>query len=252
MPILDMPLEKLKNYGGCSPKPSDFDSFWDGELEKIHSFDGKYEIKPCKEIAVKGYKIESLDFCAPDGSVINARIVRPDDDKTHPVVFRFHGKSGNIGAVSEDLAYASAGFASAALNCRSQSGFSDDRTDRGFFGQGGLVVRGLSKGRDYLYYKDVYLDVVRFVDIVKNLKFCHKTRLFARGGSQGGALTVVCAALCPEIKAAAPEFPFLSDFRRVYEMDLMCNAYQEMKDYVRCFCPWDGLNATRCGTLWAI
>ena len=45
-------------------------------------------------------------------------------------------------------------------------------------------------------------------------------RVAATGGSQGGALTLACAALEPRIKRAAPVFPFLCDYQRVWEMDL--------------------------------
>ena len=53
------------------------------------------------------------------------------------------------------------------------------------------------------------------------------------GGSQGGALTVACAALEPRIKRAAPVFPFLSDYRRVWEMDQAKDAYLELQEYFR-------------------
>jgi cephalosporin-C deacetylase len=59
----------------------------------------------------------------------------------------------------------------------------------------------------------------------------------AAGGSQGGGLTLACAALEPRIKRAAPVFPFLSDYQRVWEMDLAENAYLELKDYFRRYDP---------------
>jgi len=58
-------------------------------------------------------------------------------------------------------------------------------------------------------------------------------RVGAIGGSQGGGLTIACAALEPRIKRAAPVFPFLSDSLRVWEMDLAENAYGELKKYFR-------------------
>ncbi len=214
MPILDMPLSKLKTYDGISPKPSDFDEFWDCELKKIHAYDGKYTITPHSTLKIPNVAVEELNFVAPDGSNINCRITRPDDGERHPVLFRFHGKSGNIGSANNDLAFVPAGFVVASMNCRSQSAFSDDCTDRGIYGQAGLIVRGLNKGREFLYYKDVFLDVVRLVDIIKSMPYADVNRLYAHGGSQGGALTVVCAALCPEIKACVPYYPFLSDYKR--------------------------------------
>jgi cephalosporin-C deacetylase len=63
------------------------------------------------------------------------------------------------------------------------------------------------------------------------------TRVGATGGSQGGALTVACASLEPRISRAAPVFPFLSDYRRVWEMDRAKNAYAELQEYFRHFDP---------------
>ncbi len=59
----------------------------------------------------------------------------------------------------------------------------------------------------------------------------------ALGGSQGGALTLACAALEPRIKRAAPRFPFLCDFKRVWDMDLGEMAYEELQYFFKKFDP---------------
>ncbi len=53
------------------------------------------------------------------------------------------------------------------------------------------------------------------------------------GGSQGGALTIACAALETRIKRATPLYPFLSDYIRVWEMDQAKDAYKEIQEYFR-------------------
>ena len=63
------------------------------------------------------------------------------------------------------------------------------------------------------------------------------TRVAAHGGSQGGALTIACAALEPRIRKAAPVYPFLCDYRRVWEMDQAKDAYAELKTFFRNFDP---------------
>ena len=63
------------------------------------------------------------------------------------------------------------------------------------------------------------------------------SKVCATGYSQGGALTVACAALEPRIFRAAPVFPFLSDYQRVWEIDQAKDAYAELKDYFRQFDP---------------
>ena len=69
-------------------------------------------------------------------------------------------------------------------------------------------------------------------------------RVGAMGGSQGCALTIACAALEPRIKRAAPLFPFLSDFMRVWEMDQAKDAYKELQEYFRHSDPMHKLETT--------
>ena len=56
-------------------------------------------------------------------------------------------------------------------------------------------------------------------------------------GSQGGALTIACAALVPELNRAFAFYPFLCDYKRVWEMDLDKNAYSEIAYWLRHFDP---------------
>ena len=46
-----------------------------------------------------------------------------------------------------------------------------------------------------------------------------------------------CAALEPRVAKIAPVYPFLSDYKRVFEMDMAERAYRELKDYFRNFDP---------------
>jgi len=62
-------------------------------------------------------------------------------------------------------------------------------------------------------------------------------RVGATGISQGGGLTLACAALEPTIRRAAPVYPFLCDYRRVWEIDQAQRAYEELSDYFRHFDP---------------
>ena len=155
MPMLDMSLEKLQAYQGKNPKPADFDQFWDNELEKIHAYNGAYSFT-ATNYPVNGIIVEDLYFTAPDGSSIHGKIARPAAEGKYPTVFLYHGKSGHLGSVKGLLPWVSAGFVVAALDCRSQSGPSGDATDRGLLAQAGLIVRGLNKGKDYLYYNILY------------------------------------------------------------------------------------------------
>jgi len=44
MPLIDMPLEDLKEYQGINPRPDDFDSYWDRALSEMKALKGEYEL----------------------------------------------------------------------------------------------------------------------------------------------------------------------------------------------------------------
>ena len=62
-------------------------------------------------------------------------------------------------------------------------------------------------------------------------------RVGTTGGSQGGGLSLACAALEPRIKLAAPVFPFLTDYKRTWDLDLDEHAYAELREWFRRFDP---------------
>ncbi len=65
--------------------------------------------------------------------------------------------------------------------------------------------------RDTSYYRRVFLSVVRANDLLTSLPQYDGRSLAVMGGSQGGALSIVTAALDPRVKALAVSYPAMSD-----------------------------------------
>lgn len=65
--------------------------------------------------------------------------------------------------------------------------------------------------RDRYYYKRVYLGCIRANDFLVGLPQFDGENLGVTGGSQGGALTIITAALDPRVKYLAAYYPALSD-----------------------------------------
>ena len=98
----------------------------------------------------------------------------------------------------------------------------------------GQIIRGLAdEDPDKLYFRAVFLDAAQLARILMAMPEVDETRVGAYGGSQGGGLTLACAALTPGMNRAAPHMPFLCDYRRVWEMDLDVDAYAELREYFR-------------------
>ena len=149
----------------------------------------------------------------------------------------FHGYSGSSGDWSDKLNWVAQGFSVAALDCRGQGGLSEDVGGVRGNTLRGHIIRGLDHGPEQLLYRQIYLDTAQLAGIVMGMPEVDAARVGATGGSQGGGLTLACAALEPRIKKAAPVFPFLCDYQRVWEMDLATGAYEELRLYFRLFDP---------------
>ncbi len=237
MPLIDMPLEKLRAYQGINPKPQDHEAYWQAALEEMRSVDPQVELKPAKFQAPFAECFD-IYFTGVRGARIHAKYLRPKARPTpHPAVLQFHGYTGHAGEWHDKLNYVAAGMSVAAMDCRGQGGSSEDTGGIKGTTHHGHIIRGLSDRPENLLFRHIFLDTAQLASVVMNLPEVDAERVGAMGGSQGGGLTLACAALEPGIKRAAPVFPFLCDYRRVWEMDLAMHAYAELKTFFRFFDP---------------
>ena len=237
MPLIDKPLPELRKYQGINPKPADFDNFWDKALAEMRQVDSQVELRPSTFTAPFAECFD-LFFTGIGGSRIHAKYLRPKKSAApHPAVLRFHGYAGASEDWSDYLSYVGLGFSVAALDCRGQGGLSDDLGGTHGSTFKGQIIRGLDDVPEKLMFRQIFLDTAQLAKIVAGFPEVDPNRLGAAGGSQGGALCIACAALVPEIKRLAPIHPFLSDYQRVWEMDLTVNAYEELRTYFRRYDP---------------
>lgn len=239
MPLIDLPLADLRTYQGINPRPADFDAYWDESLRELDALDPQVELVPNPTIPLRNGQCFDLWFTGVGGARIHAKYLRPAKlDKPAPAVLGFHGYSGNAGSWAERLGYVSEGFCVAALDCRGQGGFSEDNLQIKGNTLRGHIIRGLDDPNPKnLLFRQIFLDTALLARIVMGFAEVDATRVGALGGSQGGALTLACAALEPRIRQAAPIFPFLCDYRRVWNMDLCKGAYEELGTFFRQFDP---------------
>ena len=235
--LVDMPLDELETYAGTNPRPEDFDAYWARALEELDSIQPRVELRP-SEFTAPHADCYDLYFTGVGGARVHAKVVKPRHATSGaPALLHFHGYTGSAGDWTGYLGWAGAGFVSAALDCRGQGGQSEDTG--GVLGNTlrGHIIRGLDDHEDKLLFRQIFLDTAQLARIVMDFNEVDPDRVGATGGSQGGGLTIACGSLEPRVKLIAPIFPFLSDYRRVWEMDLAKNAYQEIQDYFRRFDP---------------
>ena len=237
MPLIDKPLPELLTYTGRNPRPADFDSFWDKSLAEMKALDAKLELIPAKFTAAIADCFD-LYFTGVGGARIHAKYLRPKSGpRPHPAIVMFHGYSANSGDWFDKLAWVAQGVSVFALDCRGQGGQSQDLGGVTGTTIRGHIVRGLEDPPQQMLFRQIFLDTAQLAGLAMQMPEVDPKRIGATGASQGGGLTLACAALEPRIKLAAPIFPFLCDYQRVWEMDLAADAYEELRAYFRRFDP---------------
>ena len=234
MPMLDMPLAELRTYQGTNPRPADFDEYWDSSLEELKNVD---PAPVFKKAAFQTPNAECYDvfFTGINGAKLHATHLRPRNitEKT-PVMLLFHGYRANAGPFSEKLSFVNAGYSVFALDVRGQGGQSEDLGGNLGNTSVGHIMRGLDdEDPKKMLYRDIYLDTRQLANVALSQDFADPTNVACTGVSQGGGLTIACAALEPRVTRAAVFYPFLLDYKRVWEMDLDENAYVDLRYYFR-------------------
>ena len=238
MPLLfDMSWEDLQSYSGSTPRPHDFDDFWKKGLMDMESINPKvkYVNSPFNPSFADCF---DMYFTGVGGARIHAKLIRPKGvTDPHPAVLIFHGYTGNSGAWVDKLGYVAAGFTVIALDCRGQGGLSEDVGTVKGTTMSGQIIRGLDDSPEKLLFRQIFLDTAQLGKIVMDMPDIDESRIGVTGASQGGGLALACASLVPNIKLVAPIFPFLSDYKRVWQIDQARDAYLELQEYFRHFDP---------------
>jgi len=232
-----MPLAKLQAYQGRNPRPADFEAYWERALTEMRAVDAQVEWVRSSFQTPQADCFE-LYYTGVRGARIHAKYVRPKNvPEPHPAVVQFHGYSSRSGDWLDKLAYASLGYSVLSMDCRGQGGSSEDTGGVKGTTHRGHIIRGLDDEPDQLLFRHIFLDAAQLAGIAMDLPEVDGERIYAIGGSQGGGLALACAALQPRVRKLAPIYPFLCDYKRVWEMDLAQGAYEELRTFFRHFDP---------------
>jgi len=193
---------------GCDPEKvvslpdarEDFDAFWERNLRELAQVDPNYRLTLLPERSGQTRKVYRVDMLSWGGEPISGIYYEPVKEGTYPAFISYMGYNSDVWYNDPDSNPDRIDFTlcvrSQALNKTAGEGW---------------IKQGLSDKETY-YYRGAYMDVVRAIDFVASRQKTDAGRIFAEGGSQGGAFTLVAASLDKRIKAIAPFVPFMSDF----------------------------------------
>lgn len=212
--LTDMPLELLREYRPELPEPDGMDAFWAETLAEAQAAARPARLTPVTG-PVRALSVHDLVFTGFAGDEIRGWVVRPHGDEVLPAVIEYIGYGGGRGLPGDKIAWAAAGYVHVIMDTRGQgSGWSIGDTPDPHGSSAaypGVMTRGIHDPRDY-YYRRLYTDAARLVDVVRELPGVDAARIAVTGGSQGGALAIAAAALAGDAVAAVlPDVPFLCD-----------------------------------------
>jgi cephalosporin-C deacetylase len=95
------------------------------------------------------------------------------------------------------------------------------------------MTQGIREPRSY-YYRYVYADAVRALELLARREEVDEDRIAITGGSQGGGITLAAAALSERPMLAMPDIPFLCDYRRAIAIT-PAGPYPEIPNFLKAF-----------------
>ncbi len=213
----DLPIPEV-------PRPADFDEFWCAALDEARHFGlnpvvTEDELRSNDRAIVYRVSLTSLESVRVGGWY-----AVPRGDGPFPALQLVPGYSmqANLAVRS----WAELGVATLWLSIRGHD-FESQITP----GFPGFLCHNITDRRRYIY-RGGFCDAVRGIDFLRSRPEVDQSRIGVSGSSQGGALTLVTAALADDIIAAAPDVPFLTNYRYCVSAS-SSYPYAEIADLLR-------------------
>jgi cephalosporin-C deacetylase len=198
-------------------EPPDFDAFWDAGKAELAKVPLDPQLTPLPDSSNDKVAVYHVSFRNIGGTPWNNLYARvygilcvPKAPGKYPAVLNVPGAgvrpySGNRGLAERGVITLQIGIHGIPVNLPKEL---YDQLGAGALN--GYNVFNLDN-RDAYYYRRVYLGCVRANDFLTSLPEYDGENLVVMGGSQGGQLSIVTAALDPRVKALAAMYPAYCD-----------------------------------------
>lgn len=193
--------------------PKDFEKFWKKTVSETTKVPLSPEITPLPQYSTDSVEVSLVKLTVGrNGRNMYGYLTRPKDGKPHPVLFCPPGAGS--AKIQPTTYYSERGFIY--LNINIHSGCNPELDDEDYARARRIADNYNRNGiedKDRFYYREVYAGCSRCVDFLCTLPDWDGRSVGVTGGSQGGALTVVTAALNPRVTFCAPFYPALCDLK---------------------------------------
>ncbi|MDQ4044314.1 MAG: acetylxylan esterase [Chloroflexota bacterium] len=221
---------RAEDYQCSVNRAPDFDAFWDRILAELDGIPLDPELTPVPLRSTHEVEVFEIHYTSLDHVRIAGWYCRP---RNSHIAGPYPGLSIVPGYVSEPTlpkSWAKMGYAAIGVaprgKLRSNSQFNP--------GYPGLLIDRIIDRNTYSY-RGFYADAVRAIDFLLSREEVDASRIGVHGSSQGGALTIVSAALRPDIvTCGAAGAPYLTGYMDCAELT-HSYPYEEMNEYFRLY-----------------
>jgi cephalosporin-C deacetylase len=209
-------------------RPVDFDAFWQALLDESAALPLNPEITPVPLRSTDEVETFEIHYDSIDGVRIAGWYCRPRETFIAPPYPALLIMPGYISEPTLPRSWAKLGFAAIGVAPRGKL------RSNGQYNPGypGLLVDNIVDPNTYSY-RGFYIDAIRAVDFAQSRPEIDGSRIGVHGGSQGGALTIIAAALRNDaITCGAAGAPYLCGFMDAASLT-HSHPYEEMNEYLR-------------------
>ena len=219
------PTHDPATYPTAVTKPPDFDQFWADVLAQAAKIPLNATVTPVPMRSTATVEVFEVHYDSLDHVRIAGWYCLPRHrPKPLPAIVYYPGYISEPTFPKAPAAKGYATFGAAPRGkLRSNSQYNP--------GYPGLLAHNIIDRNSYAY-KGFYVDAWRVIDFLQTRPEVDSSRIGIRGGSQGGALTLLTAAMCPTIAVAAAGAPYLAGVVDAIELT-NTYPYQEINDYLR-------------------
>ena len=192
------------------PEPEDFDAFWKAQREALNKVPLKAKLTPIPaSSSKKDFKFWDVQIDCAGGMPVSGHLSMPADakPKSLPAVLTLHGAG-----VSGSAMYTFGRSLHLDINAHGIP----NRKGRAYYEK--LAKTTLkdyrfagTSSRDTVYFKGMYLRLMRALDYLKSRPEWDGKVLIATGGSQGGGQAIAAAALDPQVTLCVADVPAIGD-----------------------------------------
>lgn len=205
--------DKIKPY---TQEPKDFKSFWDSELKKNKEIPAEYKVTRLEQFCNENHETYLVKMKVDNLHIAYGYLCKPVGAAAGSLPALFCPPGAGIKPIGPAMHFADDGYIS--VNCEIHG--IDPMLDKEHYNE---IYSAFKESRYHSYYsigiesreryymKHVYLAMVRWIDFLIAQPEWDGKNVIAKGGSQGGGLSIVTAALDPRVTLCVPNYPALAD-----------------------------------------